>query len=138
MSRVMKCSLVLIYVLLTFGCSSETNRDIAAAAVDKFHSQLNDELYQLIYLQADKEFKGGNEAAQTAYLKLVRDTMGKAKEATPGIGSVHNFQEEAQITLAYATDFEQGRVLETFVFRVKDRQAKLMHYECGGPGLSRD
>jgi hypothetical protein len=132
----MKWSIVVV-LALTAGCSSETNRDIAAAAVDKFHSQLNDELYQLIYLQADKEFKG-NEAAQTAYLKLVRDTMGKTKEATPGTSSVHNFQDEAQITLAYVTDFEQGRGLETFVFRVKDKQAKLMHYECGGPGLSRD
>lgn len=137
MSRLIGHSLV-VGMLLTFGCSAETNRDVAVAAVDKFHAQLNDELYQLIYLQADKEFRGSNEAAQTTYLKLVRDTMGKVKDATPGTSSVHNLKDEAQITLAYLTDFEQGRALETFVFRVKERQARLMHYECGGPGLSRD
>lgn len=119
-------------LLLTFGCAAETNRDVAAVAVEKFHSQLNDELYQLIYLQADNEFKG-NEAAQTAYLKMVRETMGKVRTATAGATSAHNLKDEAQITMAYATDFEQGRALETFVFRVKDRQARLMHYECGGP-----
>lgn len=137
MLKVKKYSPFAFALLLTVGCSAETNRDVAAGAVEKFHSQLNDELYQLIYLQADKEFKG-NEAAQTAYLKLVRDTMGKVTEATPGASSAHNLQDEAQITLAYATEFEQGRALETFVFRVKDKQARLMHYECGGPGLGRD
>ena len=43
---------------------------------------------------------------------------------------------EAKINLVYMTDFVKGQAAETFVFRVKDKRASLIHYEVGFQDLS--
>jgi hypothetical protein len=122
-------------LLATFtACSSETNRDIAESAVVKFHSQLNSKLYDSILVSAAPEFKAGDSGKE--YLEKVVDLLGKVKSTNQVTGSVQNMGTEAQINLVYMTEFTEGQASETFVFRVKDKRASLIHYQVDFQDLS--
>ena len=112
-----------------------TNREIAEKAVDKFHTQYNEGALELICLQGAPEFK--SDSTSLPYLQKASDTMGRVLTSTPGTGNVQNMTDEAQITLVYITTFEQGKTAETFVYRVKNREAKLIFYEVEGPDLTK-
>ena len=123
-------ALALGLLLASFwSCSTTTNRDIAEAAVTKFHSQLNSGLYDSIMLTASPEFKAGGDTLKE-YLERVRDQLGKVTDTKQVTGSVQNMDTEAQINLVYLTEFSKGgEAPETFVFRVKDKKATLILYE---------
>ena len=121
------CSLV--------SCSTTTNRDIAEKAVESFHAQYNSQLFESIQLTAAPEFKGGG-AAGKAYLEKVFETVGKVTSSQQGVGSVQNMAGEAQVNLMYMTEFANTSASETFVFRVKDKRARLVFYEVGLKDLS--
>ena len=116
-------------------CSTTTNRDIAESAVEKFHSQYNSELFESIQLSAAPEFKGSGETGKD-YLEKVHETLGRVKSSQQATGSVQNMGDEAQINLAYMTDFANGQALESFVFRVKDKRASLIFYQVSAEGLT--
>jgi len=108
-------------------CSTTTNRDLAEKAVETFHAQYNSELFETIELSAAPEFKGIGKA----YLEKVHETLGRVTSSAQGTGSVQNQASEALINLMYITEFANSQAPETFVFRVKDKRARLVFYEVG-------
>lgn len=126
-----------IFIVSSFGavaCSNTTNRDLAEAAVTEFHKQLDAAQYDRMIREGDKEFQG-NEADTKDFLKEVHDVLGKVKSTNQAAGSVQNMSDEAVITLTYSTAFQNGGASETFVYRVKDRKAKLIFYDAKAPGV---
>jgi hypothetical protein len=113
-----------------------SNREIAEVAVEKFRVLYNEGSFELIAMQSSEEFK--NDKTSIPYLQKAHEIMGRALDSAQATGSVNNFADEAQITLVYVTDFEQGKTAETFVYRVKNREAKLVFYEVKGPDLTKD
>ena len=116
-------------------CSTTTNRDIAEKAVETFHAQYNSELFETIELAAAPEFKGVGGSGK-AYLQKVHDLLGRVTSSAQGTGSVQNQAGEALINLMYMTEFANSQAPETFVFRVKDKRARLIFYEVGFHDLS--
>ena len=115
-------------------CSTVTNRDIAEKAVETFHTQFNSELFETIELTAAPEFKNIGGSGKR-YLEKVHEIMGRVTSSRQAIGSVQNMAGEAQINLTYLTEFANSAASETFVFRVKDKRAKLVFYEVGEKDL---
>ena len=111
-------------------CSTTTNRDIAEKAVETFHAQYNSQLFETIELSAAPEFKGVGGSGKT-YLQKVHEILGKVTSSAQGTGSVQNQAGEAVINLMYITEFANSQAPETFVFRVKDKRARLIFYEVG-------
>jgi hypothetical protein len=111
-------------------CSTTTNRDIAEKAVETFHAQFNSELFETIELSAAPEFKGVGGSGK-AYLQKVHEMLGRVTSSKQATGSVQNMAGEAQINLVYMSDFANSQAAETFVFRVKDKRARLVFYEVG-------
>ena len=124
---VVVCSLV--------SCSTTTNRDIAEKAVETFHAQYNSKLFESIELSAAPEFKGVGGSGK-AYLEKVHEALGRVTSSLQGTGSVQNMAGEAQINLMYMTEFANAQAAETFVFRVKDKRARLIFYQVGFKDLS--
>ena len=116
-------------------CSTTTNRDIAEKAVETFHAQYNSGFFESIQRAAAPEFKGGGDVGK-AYLEKVNEILGRVKSSNQATGSVQNMAAEAQINLMYMTEFENGPAPETFVFRVKDKRARLIFYEVGFKDLA--
>jgi hypothetical protein len=121
-------------LILSVSCSTTTNRDLAESAVETFHSQFNSQLYDSIELAAADEFKKDGRA----YLKKAHDLLGKVTSTNQVTGSVQNMADEAQISLVYLTDFANEQAPETFVYRVKDRRARLVFYEVAAKGLTKN
>ena len=115
-------------------CSTVTNRDIAEKAVETFHTQFNSELFETIELTAAPEFKSIGGSGK-GYLEKVHGIMGRVTSSRQAIGSVQNLAGEAQINLTYMTEFANSAASETFVFRVKDKRARLVFYEVGEKDL---
>ncbi|HEU4387336.1 MAG TPA: hypothetical protein VFV34_06030 [Blastocatellia bacterium] len=129
-----KLAFVIALPLAFAACGDRsTNREIAEKAVDKFHAQYNERAFELICLQGAPEFKSDN--TSLPYLQKAYDTMGRVVSSDVATGNVQNSKDEANITLVYVTTFEQGKTSETFAYRVKDRDAKLIFYEVAGPDL---
>jgi hypothetical protein len=116
-------------------CSTTTNRDIAEKAVETFHAQYNSELFETIELTAAPEFKGVGGSGK-AYLEKVHEALGRVTSSSQATGSVQNQAGEAVINLMYITEFTNSQAPETFVFRVKEKRARLIFYEVGFPDLS--
>ena len=116
-------------------CSTTTNRDIAEKAVETFHAQFNSQLFESIELTAAPEFKAIGGSGK-GYLEKVHELLGKVTSSRQAVGSVQNMAGEAQINLTYLTDFANTQAPETFVFRVKDKRARLVFYEVGFKDLT--
>jgi len=132
MQRADRIYLTLVLVLLAGAASCfsvpHNNQDSATEAVIAFHGKLDQQLYQSIVVGSDKEFRARSDAE--SYLRKVREFAGKVTKSAKVASSVQNMTDEAQVTLAYLTQFEQAQGTESFVFRVKDGRAKLMFYEA--------
>jgi hypothetical protein len=132
-----KLTIMIALALVLAACGDRSsNREIAEKAVDKFHSQYNEGALELICLQGGPEFK--LDQTSLPYLRKASETMGRVLESQGATASVQNMKDEAHITLVYLTQFEQGKTAETFVYRVKDREAKLIFYEVNGPDLTKN
>jgi hypothetical protein len=132
--KVIVPSLLFVSAAVSVSCSATTNRDVADAAVTKFHANLDREQYDLIFMEAASEFKGNREDT-VSFLKEVREILGKVVAAQGAASSVHNIGGEAQVTLSYLTQFQNGQGAETFIYRVKDQKASLVFYDVKAPGI---
>jgi hypothetical protein len=118
-------------------CSTRGNADIASDAVVKFHHNLDQGLYQSIMLDGDAEYKAN--PSNASYLQKAHEIAGKVKDSVGGRLGSQAFADEDQITMLYKTEFENYKVSETFVWGVKNGQARLKFYEVKGlPGVSMD
>src|SRR6185295_6307371 len=107
------------------GCASMSkSRQIAEAAVDVFHAQLDSERYTEIYAQSDEEFKKSTRQEDLEkFLKAVHQKLGKVKSAHQTGWTVSLASEGSLVTLTYDTGFIDGNATEQFVWHVMDNRA---------------
>src|SRR5262249_13208933 len=136
----MKAKVLLAALLLGAalpGCSTHGNADVASEAVEKFHHNLDQGLYQSILLDADADYKSNT--FNSTYLQKTHEIGGKVKSTIGGRVGSQSFSEEAQITMIYKTDLENYRASANFLCGVRDGKAKLKFYEVKGlPGVTLD
>jgi hypothetical protein len=141
----LKCPLVRVtgrmslffFLTALISCSSGKSLEIAAKAVDQFHSQLNSEQYQTLYAAADEGLhKAGTEADFVALLQAVHKKLGNVQSSKRS-----NFQigistgQGTVVTMVYDTTFEQGPGTEQFLWHMQGDQPVLLGYHINSNAL---
>jgi hypothetical protein len=107
-------------VQATFGpLSFESQLAAAASAITLFHVRLDQRNYRGIYAMTDETFRAASSEAQlTAMLSSLRERLGRSTSVFEESFEVVDRPPDVQITFVIETTFENGTLIETFVWRV--------------------
>ena len=129
-------SFIFVIAALTVSCGFKQAEEKSKLAVEKFHQQLNAGQYQEIYQQGDDKFKESvTEAEFTQVLEAVRRKLGTFQKATFAGGNVNSGTIGTVATLAYESEFSEGKGTEQFSFLVSGEEAKLLRYDINSPAF---
>lgn len=134
----MRNTVGLIVTLFMFvACASLTKGKAAAeSAANRFHQQINAEKYGEIYTQADDKFRSVvKEAESKALFEAIHRKLGNVKNATLSNWRVNATTGGTFVSLAYDTEFTEGRGMEQFDFLVSGERASLINYNINSPLL---
>lgn len=91
----------------------------AGSAITLFHVRLDQRNYRGIYGMTDDTFRAAtNEVQMTAMLTSLRDRLGRSMSLDELSYELVDRSPDVQITLVVETIFENGTLIETFVWRV--------------------
>jgi hypothetical protein len=91
----------------------------AGSAITLFHLRLDQRNYRGIYAMTDDTFRAAtNEAQMTAMLSSLRERLGRSTSLDELSFEVVDRSPDVQITFMIETIFENGTLIETFVWRV--------------------
>lgn len=107
-------------VQATFGpLAFESQLAAAASAITLFHVRLDQRNYRGIYAMTDDTFRAASSEAQlTALLSSLRERLGRSTSVFEESFEVVDRPPDVQITFVIETNFENGTLIETFVWRV--------------------
>jgi hypothetical protein len=91
----------------------------AGSAITLFHVRLDQRNYRGIYAMTDETFRAAtSEVRVTAMLSSLRDRLGRSVSLDELSFEVLDRSPDVQITFMIETIFENGTLIETFVWRV--------------------
>jgi hypothetical protein len=91
----------------------------AGSAITLFHVRLDQRNYRGIYAMTDETFRAAtSEVQMTAMLSSLRDRLGRSVSQDELSFKVLDRLPDVQITFMIETIFENGTLIETFVWRV--------------------
>jgi hypothetical protein len=91
----------------------------AGSAITLFHVRLDQRNYRGIYAMTDETFRAAtSEVQMTAMLSALRDRLGRSASLDELSFEVLDRSPDVQITFMIETAFENGTLVETFVWRV--------------------
>lgn len=97
----------------------ETQYAAAASAITLFHVRLDQRNYRGIYAMTDETFRAAtNEAELTANLTALRDRLGRSTSVNEMSSEFIDRPPDVRISFVIETTFENGTLIETFVWRV--------------------
>ena len=104
----------------TFAPSTfEAQLAAAGSAITLFHVRLDQRNYRGIYAMTDDTFRAAaNEVQTTAMLSSLRERLGRSLSVDELGYEVVDRSPDVQITFEIETSFENGILIETFVWRV--------------------
>lgn len=119
---------------------NQSNEEAVRVANNKvrfyFHRQLNDEKYQQIFSDSDKEFQSSiGEAKAIEYFSAVRRKLGKVKRTELKGWDFNNENNQTLIAVFYETEFEMDKAREEFIWRIDGDKAFLFRYNVDSPTL---
>jgi hypothetical protein len=118
------------FALALVGCSASGDRDVAEAAVARFHADLDASRFDPMYVAASDDLKGSATHDEfVGMLAAIHRRLGLVKSAEPTSWAVKFQASGATATLAYKTAYANGEATEAFLYRMKDGQALLMGYD---------
>jgi len=121
------------------GKSTYQDYQIASAAADHFHQQLNTGDYDHIYESATDEFRRwGKREDLNRFFDNIRQKMGNA--GTPSSLGFHvNWRNGVLwVDQTFNTKFEKGQAQEYFVWKIQQDQPRLYEYRIDAPNLHED
>jgi hypothetical protein len=122
--------LMLMFGWLLNACSVGDDLGLAEDAVRTFHRQLNAGRFEEIYDSAAREFMASDSKRNVVdFLRGVQRRLGKWRSASKAGWEINYGNEGTLITLTYRSEYEGGRAMERFVFRIRSEKAELMKYD---------
>jgi hypothetical protein len=133
MRKILTLQLITLLLLSLPACTSRKYRQVAEAAVDKFHNQLNRNEFAEIYEESDEVFREKSKKEDVvSYFANTTLKLGKVKSKKLA-GSVVKDSPDGRgklVSLGYTTEYVDGLVAtEQFVWRVVDNVATLYQYD---------
>lgn len=97
----------------------EAQLAVAESAITLFHVRFDQRNYRGIYAMTDETFRAAtSEVQMTAMLSSLRDRLGRTASLDELSFEVLDRSPDVQITFMIETIFENGTLIETFVWRV--------------------
>ncbi|HKS28874.1 MAG TPA: hypothetical protein VJS44_13700 [Pyrinomonadaceae bacterium] len=125
-----------LMLFATPACSLLKGKELSERAVTRFHHQFNSGQYVEIYSQTDEGFrKGSHESEMTALLGAARRKLGEVKYTSQVKYNLNATTSGAMVTLAYETEFTDGKATEQFIYHVSGDSARLYRYDIASPLL---
>jgi hypothetical protein len=109
----------------------ESQLAAAASSITLFHVRLDQHNYRGIYAMTDETFRAASSESQmTATLTSLRERLGRSLSVDELSYEVLDHSPDVQITFVVETIFENGTLIETFVWRVTpDEFVYLVSYQ---------
>lgn len=118
------------------GCSASENIGAAEREVERFHRLAAEGQADRLYEQATEDFKRMASARDFRdLLEVVNERLGDVRSANRQGWHVNYAPGGAVVTLTYDTQFERGRGVEQFVYRLEDERALLLGYHINSNSL---
>jgi hypothetical protein len=116
------------------GCSK--SRDAAVAATEQFRVQVARGQYAEIYRDATPGFRGS--ISEPEFVKMmdgVSKKLGRFRSASPQGWKVNFGTGGRMITLGFASEYEKGRAVETFVWKSQGDAMALQGFNVNSRAL---
>ena len=121
-------AIALAGALLT-GCGAQDDMESTKAAVEDFHTQLNESRFSDIYSQSSPIFRAkSSEVELNRLLGSIRIRLGKVTNSQPDGWKVDYSMSGSEATLTYRTAVEKGSAIETFVYDLSVEPPRLAGY----------
>jgi hypothetical protein len=120
--------------LILCGCGK--SREAAVAATEQFRARVGGGRYGEIYRDATTAFR--DSATEPEFIKMmdaVAKKLGKFRSASPRGWNVNMGTAGRIVTLAFTSEFEKGRAVETFVWKGRGDEMALQGYNINSPAL---
>lgn len=125
-----------LLMILCISCSMMKDASAADPGVAKFHEQFNAKEFAAIYEQSGDMMKGAaTEKQLTDLLDAVYRKLGTYQSSKKVSFHVNSGPLTSVVTLAYETEFSDGKGTEQFVFSVSGETVKLEGYNINSADL---
>jgi hypothetical protein len=121
---------LLVSIGFILGCSALGGVGKAEEAVEVFHSQMNDEKFDVIYENSALQLKTSTDKGNfIRILSGLKKKMGNINESKRNKYEAVTENGISLVNLEYETDFSNGKVKEEFQFQIEDNKPTLNYYK---------
>jgi len=132
----MRRMILAIAVIGLAGCLAADDLPAANQAVTRFHQMLDAGQFQQIYDQSATEMRQATTGPKlVALLAAVNRKLGTVKSTAQQGWNDQINPGGHFLTIGYKTSFARADGVETFTFRIADKQAKLVGYNINSDAL---
>jgi hypothetical protein len=124
------CAAVAALLCVGLACGAiKDGKPAAESGVIEFHSRLNEEKYDEIWDTSHQQLKDVSSREDLVkLLTAVRTKLGRVVDSKAQSWNVGNYNLTTTVTLTQATEFENGKADEKFVFVIENKRAFLQTY----------
>ena len=124
------CAAVAALLCVGLACGAiKDGKPAAESGVIEFHSRLNEEKYDEIWDTSHQQLKDVSSREDLVkLLTAVRTKLGRVVDSKAQSWNVGNYNLTTTVTLTQATEFENGKADEKFVFVIENKRSFLQTY----------
>jgi hypothetical protein len=125
-----------IGALILTSCNPVKSTAEADKAAAEFHALFDAEDYEKIFDAAHADFKASQPKVDTIdFLRSVREKLGTTKSTNRTRWQANSFNMKTNVVLTFETEFENGKGVETFTYRIADGSAVLLGWHVSSNAL---
>lgn len=122
--------------LILVSCNPVKSTAEADKAAAEFHSLYDAEDYDKIFDTAHADFKASQPKVETIdFIRSVREKLGKVKSTNRTGWQANSFNMNTNVILTHETEFENGKGVETFTYRIENGSAVLLGWYINSNAL---
>lgn len=122
--------------LVLLSCNPVKSTAEADKAAAEFHALFDAEDYDKIFDTAHADFKAAQPKADSViFLRSVREKLGTIKLTKRAGWQANSVNMKTNVVLTYETEFENGRGVETFTYRIDDGSTSLLGWHVNSSAL---
>lgn len=135
--RKFKFIAVFLGALVSVGCNPVKSTAEAEKSAAEFHALFDAKEYERIFDTAHADFKASQPKAQTInFIQSVREKLGAVKSTKRTGWQANSFNMKTNAILTFETEFENGKGMETFTYRVEGKDAVLLGWNVNSNALT--
>ena len=127
---------VLLAVLIFAGCNPMKSTAEAEKSAAEFHALFDAGEYEKIFDTAHADFKASQPKPETiSFIQSVREKLGAVKSTKRTGWQANSLNMKTNAVLTYETEFENGKGIETFTYRIEGGDAILLGWHVNSNAL---